>query len=314
MESESADTGVTSPPYYGLRDYGVDGQIGLEETPEAYISRLVAVFHEFKRVLRDDGTLWVNIGDSYAGSGKGQTDNGCADPKNTKTIGMDLPVWKSAIPPKNLIGIPWMLAFALRADGWYLRQEIIWAKPNPMPKSVTDRCTKSHESIFLLSKQPRYYFDAAAIRQPMAESSKTRGPVDFGGSKGRHYSPPPTDPNFRNGHEQWGRTYNYTESNADGRCNKRDVWTVSTTPCKEAHFATYPKELIEPCILAGSRKGGLVVDMFCGSGTTGIVALSNERRFCGIELNTAYARIAEKRIMRETDFQNKMDFERGMNQ
>lgn len=306
LNSESVHCCVTSPPYYGLRDYGVDGQIGLESTPEEYVSKLVEVFREVRRVLRDDGTLWLNLGDTYAGSGKGQTPNGCADPKNKKTSGMFLQITDDGLQPKNLIGIPWRVAFALQADGWYLRQDIIWAKPNPMPESVTDRCTKSHEYIFLLSKSRNYYYNAEAIMEPVAETTlerisqdvehqtgsdrvpgKTNGPmkavVRYGGNK---YTADP-DEFYRT---KSGNAYKYKPYR-----NKRDVWTVSAQPYKEAHFAVFPPKLIEPCILAGCPEGGIVVDPFFGSGTTGEVATYLGRDFIGIELNEKYIKIAERR-------------------
>lgn len=322
LPDESVHCCVTSPPYYGLRDYGVDGQIGLEETPDDYINRLVAVFREVKRVLRNDGTLWLNIADSYSGSGKGAA----AYPENAKkykqgtnkgTVGciQTTKHFETGCKPKDLIGIPWMLAFALRSDGWYLRQDIIWAKPNPMPESVTDRCTKAHEYIFLLSKSKNYYYNQQLIKEPLAKSShvrlaqditnqkgsdrvpgKTNGTmkaVTFGGKKGREYTPDKNDPNFRNGSEQWGREYIPT---ADGMANKKSVWTVATQPYSEAHFATYPKELIRPCILAGCPAGGTVLDPFFGSGTTGEVSLEESRNYIGIELNPEYIKIAQKRI------------------
>jgi DNA modification methylase len=246
---------ITSPPYYGLRDYGVDGQIGLEETPEEYVQKLVAVFREVRRVLKDDGTLWLNLGDTYAASRSYQvTDNKHKDVGNK--IGHSVP---PGLKQKDLIGIPWMVAFALRADGWYLRQDIIWHKPNPMPESVKDRCTKAHEYVFLLSKKQRYYFDADAI----AEDTVC-------GNSGCKL---------------------HTEKR-----NKRSVWTVNTAPCKEAHFATFPKKLIEPMILAGCPKGGVVLDPFIGSGTTGMVSVSLQRKYIGIELNKKYCEeIADKR-------------------
>lgn len=283
---------VTSPPYFGLRDYGCSDQLGLEDTIEEYISNMFQVFREVKRVLRDDGTLWLNMGDSYASDPR---KGFCGiDPKNP---GKGSPRARTnCLPPKQLIGIPWRVAFALQADGWYLRSDIIWSKPNPMPESVTDRPTKSHEYIFLLSKSPRYYYDAKAIREPMAPSSEQRGPVDFGGKKGRHYSPPPTDPNYRNGHEQWGRTYDYRISNADGNRNKRTVWTVSSQPFAEAHFATFPQKLIEPCILAGSPEGGWVLDPFAGSGTTLYTAGLLSRNAVGIELNEEYCHLIKRRM------------------
>ena len=303
----SVDMCVTSPPYYGLRDYGCDEQIGLEEAPEEYINRLVEVFHEIKRVLKDDGTLWVNIGDSYCGTGdKGNYH----DPKNIKSRnGQSISINKNiqGLKHKDMIGIPWMLAFALRADGWYLRQDIIWEKPNPMPESVKDRCTKSHEYIFLLSKNQRYYFDSAAIEEPVADSTRSRMKQDienqigsdrvigksngrmkavlkFGGNK---YSGN-TDIHYRT---KSGNEYDYASTR-----NKRDVWTVATKPVKFAHFATFPPKLIEPCILAGCRPGGVVIDPFFGSGTTGVVAEENNRNFIGIELNQDYIDIAKKRL------------------
>lgn len=282
LESKSANCCVTSPPYYGLRDYGVDGQIGLESTQEEYIHRLVAVFAEVKRVLRDDGTLWLNIGDSYNGSNKGSGGTGALSSKQNSNKGANYAVGSKplkmnidGIKPKDLIGIPWLLAFALRADGWYLRQDIIWAKPNPMPESVTDRCTKSHEYIFLLSKSARYYYDAEAIAEPaFAEPKKFGRKNDVS----------------RNDSDRTG----IVRGNGETR-NKRDVWTVATQPCGEAHFATFPPKLIEPCILAGCPEGGIVLDPFFGSGTTGEVATYLGRDYIGIELNPKYIEIAERR-------------------
>lgn len=273
------DCCVTSPPYYGLRDYGVDGQIGLEETPEAYIERLVNVFREVKRVLKDDGTLWLNIGDSYCGTGnKGDLkDPKYADGRNGQAVAINRDV--AGCKHKDLIGIPWMLAFALRADGWYLRQDIIWHKPNPMPESVTDRCTKSHEYVFLLSKSPKYYYDNQAISEPTKTRDNTNRDRDS------------TKLNNTPGRTRMAglKTNNYE------RRNRRDVWTIPTKPVKEAHFATYPEKLVEPCILAGSREGGIVLDPFFGSGTTGIVAMRYGRRFVGCELNPEYIEIANRR-------------------
>ena len=328
----TVDCCVTSPPYYGLRDYGtatwvggdpncphyrtskksdktatghkhmmetghavgdaiyktvcpicgavrVDNQIGLEETPDEYIDRLVSVFREVKRVLRDDGTLWLNIGDRYCGTGdKGNY----KDPKNPEgRNGQSVAKNKriDGIKSKDLIGIPWMLAFALRADGWYLRQDIIWHKPNPMPESVRDRCTKSHEYIFLFSKKPKYYFDSDAIKENANPDSTVRdrdhtklnntpGRTRMGGLKTNHYT----------------------------KRNKRDVWRIATRPYKEAHFATFPEQLIEPCVLAGSRPNGIVLDPFFGSGTTGVVAEKFGRRYIGIELNEEYVELAKKRL------------------
>lgn len=295
LEPESVNTCVTSPPYYNLRDYDVPGQIGVEETPEEYINRLVLAFREVWRVLRPDGTLWVNIGDSYA------TRSGPQPPTNTRNRqGHTEKRPPSGYKYKDMIGIPWMLAFALRADGWYLRQDIIWSKPNCMPESVKDRCTKSHEYIFLLSKSERYYFDAKAISEPLAESTLKKGPQSFGGAKGRAYTPEKNDPNFRNGSEQWGRVWSLEEHNPTGRRNKRDVWTVNTGSFRGAHFAVFPPELIKPCILAGCPAGGVVLDPFTGSGTTGEVAKQLHRDFIGAEINPQYHKMATERIAAAT--------------
>ena len=287
LQDQSVNCCVTSPPYWGLRDYGNDGQIGLEQDPDDFVAQLVAVFREVKRVLRDDGTLWLNIGDSYSGSGKGPAGN-LGKTHNErhlehKTGGL-IP---SGTKPKDLVGIPWMLAFALRADGWYLRQDIIWHKPNPMPESVTDRCTKSHEYIFLLSKSPRYYYDNEAIKEPSANLGKTA--IKFGGNKYGDSDDPKHA--TKSGNE-------YTDA---GTRNKRDVWTVSTRSYKGAHFATFPTALIEPCILAGCPEGGTVLDPFFGAGTTGLVAQRHGRQWIGCELNPEYAAIAQTRIEAEAN-------------
>ena len=295
-----ADMCVTSPPYYGLRDYGMAGQIGLEETPEIYIKRLVNVFREVRRVLKDDGTLWVNIGDSYAGSGKGAA----AHPENakkylqgtsrvllgaTETLKAKTPNCK----PKDMIGIPWMLAFALRADGWYLRQDIIWHKPNPMPEPVTDRCVGAHEYIFLLSKRRQYHFDHESIKEPAIYPNDNRHQrTDC--RRGTGYKcirPRPFGKTGNNDRSDIGNIYVDT-----GLRNKRDVWSVVTKPYSDAHFAVFPPELIRPCIKAGSREGGVVLDPFFGSGTTGQVAIEEGRDYIGIELNPKYVKLAQKRI------------------
>lgn len=285
------DCCVTSPPYFNLRDYGVAGQIGLEDTPEAYIQRLVEVFREVRRVLKPTGTLWVNIGDSYAGSGKGAANYpesaGAKQRSNVGMVGAAATVKKFAgYKPKDLIGIPWMLAFALRADGWYLRQDIIWAKPNPMPESVIDRCTKSHEYIFLLSKSQRYYFDYAAIARP-AKTSNRAGTVQAVGCH-RYEQLPASDPQQRTNTD---RSFTYAET-----ARKRDVWFVPTSPYKGAHFATFPVELITDCIKAGSPEGGIVLDPFMGAGTTAVAARMLGRNYIGYELNPDYVRIAEERL------------------
>ena len=246
--AKSINCCVTSPPYWGLRDYGVNGQLGLEKTPEEFVAKMVAVFAEVKRVLRDDGTLWLNLGDSYAGGKIGRADSG----DNGKFGGPELPPTQrkptSGMKPKDLCGIPWMVAFALRQDGWYLRQDIIWHKPNPMPESVRDRCTKAHEYIFLLTKKPRYYYDAEAIKVPAVDKEsykgrKFRGPKAIALHGGRPNSKPNT---LDRGCEADGKTFE--------KVNKRSVWTVTTKPYSEAHFATFPPDLIEPCILAGCPK------------------------------------------------------------
>ena len=298
LPSESVNTCVTSPPYFGLRDYGMDGQIGLEPTPDEFIARLVEVFREVRRVLRSDGTCFVNMGDSYSSTTKG---SGGSNPETSPKQ-----AWKDAengqafavrrisagetgCKPKDLIGIPWMLAFALRADGWWLRQDIIWSKPNPMPESVTDRCTKAHEYIFLLSKSAKYFCDMAAIREPVSElSQKVHGSKYAGDNETHAHSD-----TFQHGGSLGG---NGGSRNLESGRNKRSVWTVATQPFKEAHFATFPPALIEPCILAGCPPNGTVLDPFFGAGTTGLVADRLQRNCIGIELNPKYAEIAKRRI------------------
>lgn len=257
MPDRSVHCAVTSPPYFGLRDYGVDGQIGLEQTPDEFVAELVAVFREVRRVLRDDGTLWLNLGDTYGSS-------------------------------KSLKAIPWKVAIALSEDGWVLRQDIIWHKPNPMPESVKDRLTRSHEYLFLLAKNERYYFDARSIKEPLTrpEEGKRKTPAVFGGrdkhlisgAQSRLYS---------------GKAYTGTD---DGKRNKRSVWTVSLKPFKGAHCAVFPPDLIEPCILAGCPEGGTVLDPFGGAGTTGLVAQRHNRDAILLELNPAYADLARERL------------------
>ena len=308
------DCCVTSPPYYGLRDYGVSGQIGLERTVEEYIEKLVNVFREVRRVLRDDGTLWLNIGDSYAGSGKGRNKDGDFNQKSrniqsngqkcnrllrTKTF--------NNIKRKELIGIPGLWAFALRSDGWYIRQDIIWNKPNAMPESVKDRCTKSHEYIFLLTKSDKYYFDNKAIKEPAvgfdnsppAGSRGTATPNSRrrkGNSKtfrgGGAYT---LNKSFNNSEEVKRESHGNCE-NKTGLRNRRDVWNVSTQGYAKTHFATFPEKLIEPCILAGCRAGGVVLDPFIGSGTTAVVAKRNNREYIGIDLNSEYIELAKSRV------------------
>lgn len=313
LPPESVHCCVTSPPYWGLRDYGHAGQIGLEQTLQEFVARLVAVFDEVRRVLRADGTCWVNMGDSYAGSwgaqsrsnpgsqasstlGGGSTLSARqiqAHPKETQTGSLkNTPACKS----KDLIGVPWMLAFALRDSGWYLRQDIIWAKPNPMPESVRDRCTKAHEYLFLLTKSERYFWDSEAMQEPSGGWNWSR--FDDGKNAEVH-------PNVGRKRESVKRGgFNGKTSAFEGReafravtdtRNKRSVWSVPTQPFKEAHFATFPPDLIRPCVRAGCPAGGTVLDPFGGSGTTGMVALEEGRSAILIELNPKYAEMAERR-------------------
>ena len=360
IPDESVDCCITSPPYYGLRDYGTgtwlggdsdcphrrmnkvtektttghaqeelkgmvgdgifktvcplcgavreDKQIGLEETPEEYIERLVQVFREVKRILKTAGTLWVNIGDSYWGSGSRGFDftgkfteaskiqAGSKGTVNLSNIPKLVGNTNTGIKNKDLIGIPWLLAFALRNDGWYLRQDIIWHKPNPMPESVKDRCTKSHEYIFLLSKSQQYYFDYQAIQEDSICKDDRRagqGHIDYGGKRA-------TDNNSM-GQQSF-------VSISDKR-NKRDVWTVIPSHYKEAHFATFPEELVEPMLLAGCPKGGIVLDPFMGSGTTGSVAILNKRHYIGCELNEEYIDMANQRINESAVVANQITFD-----
>ena len=284
LPEKTVQTCVTSPPYFGLRDYGVDGQIGLEPTPAEYVEQMVAVFREVRRVLRDDGTLWLNLGDSYAtrwSSARSEGRGGLADNERERH-GPAPEGYKN----KDLMGIPWRVAFALQADGWYLRQDIIWHKPNPMPESVRDRCTKAHEYVFLLSKSERYYWDAEAMQEPAAGGT-SRG----NGQKLAERAIARTG-----GVINGGTAKSTLGTSADETRNRRSVWTVATRPYKGAHFATFPPALIEPCILAGAPFGGLVLDPFTGSGTTAAVALQHGRRFIGCELNPDYIKLAEARI------------------
>ena len=318
---------VTSPPYFGLRDYGHEGQIGLEQTPEQYIAAIVEVFRCVRDMLADDGTLWLNIGDSYANDGKW---GGSSGGKHAKALHGNTSIGRTKVTtglkPKDLIGIPWMLAFALRADGWYLRQDIIWHKPNPMPESVRDRCTKAHEYVFLLSKSERYFFDSEAMKEPavggLAGNTKPT-------KAGRAYEAGAAEHRTAAGLHKWadrqrsrrdsfkrddskraevipGKTVgthrpDRPESDYDiEKRNRRSVWTVATRPYKGAHFATFPPALIEPCILAGSRPGDIVLDPFMGSGTTAAVALQHGRQYLGCELNPEYGPLQAERIAKAT--------------
>lgn len=295
-EGVKAQMCVTSPPYFGLRDYGHEGQLGLEQTPEQYIAAMVDVFRCVKDVLADDGTLWLNIGDSYA---RQAGDDSKKDPRSINTGYASVVAGGAAkkgnnrppdgLKPKDLIGIPWMLAFALRADGWYLRQDIIWHKPNPMPESVRDRCTKAHEYIFLLSKSEKYFFDSEAMQEKAVggtpgNTKPTKGGRAYGDGASEHR----TAANLHNVGSRETR-------------NRRSVWSVPVRPYKGAHFATFPPALIEPCILAGSRSGDIVLDPFMGSGTTASVALQHGRRYLGCELNPEYGPLQQERISSVTD-------------
>lgn len=289
LPDDCVDCIVTSPPYYGLRDYGVPGQIGLEATPEQYIRKLVELFRELRRVLKSCGTLWINIGDTYAA---GSMTPHAGQRKNRDQSAMCGLIRKptEGIKAKDLIGIPWMLAFALRADGWYLRSDIIWHKPNTMPESVTDRPTKAHEYIFLLSKSPKYYYDADAIREPHTTIDDLNRRIKNGVGVWKTKKACANSEYAVNGTGR-NRTELY---NKNGR-NKRSVWTVPTKPFKGAHFATFPKNLIAPCILAGCPEGGTVLDPFSGSGTTRIMANKLNRHAIGFELNPEYVKIEEER-------------------
>ncbi|NIQ00985.1 MAG: site-specific DNA-methyltransferase [Nitrospinaceae bacterium] len=316
IPDESVQCVVTSPPYWGLRDYRVKGQIGLEKTPEEYVAKLVDVFRQVRRVLKKDGTVWLNLGDSYCASGHGWS---VAESKSGKYKSMELaggykgrdPV--PGLKPKDLIGIPWRVALALQTDGWFLRSEVIWSKPNPMPESVTDRPTRAHEYIFLLTRRAKYFYNHEAIKEPVAPATvlrldqdienqkgstranggrKTNGPMKAVGKK-------PDKPGGHSRHhagfnDRWDQMAK-AEQSANGR-NKRSVWEVATTGYPDAHFATFPPKLIEPCILAGSRPGDTVLDPFWGSGTTGEVAVKHGRKAIGIELSPEYCKIYLKRF------------------
>lgn len=337
LPSESVQTCITSPPYFGLRDYGAEGQIGLEKTLFEYISKLVEVFNEVRRVLKNDGTFWLNIGDSYSNfkdcKSTGQTlakgtsraeahviEKGLSYTRDTKLLKAQ------GFKNKELMGVPWRLAFALSDSGWYLRQDIIWSKPNPMPESVTDRCTKSHEYIFLLTKSSRYYYDQESIKEPLKDTSmarliqdvenqegssrvpgKTNGKmkaVKFGGNNlcpdTRLQSGKEWNPKMAGGGSGVNGHSGYFDADGQPLCgitaNKKSVWTVTTKGYKDAHFATFPEKLIEPCVLAGSRVGDTVLDPFNGACTTGLVALKHRRNYIGIELNPDYVKLSEKRL------------------
>lgn len=320
LEAGSVHCCVTSPPYWRLRDYGVEGQIGLEASPAEFLQRLVDVFREVRRVLRDDGTCWVNMGDSYAGSRSpvdpGQVESRRRDNEPVPRSDIAVPGFK----PKDMMGMPWRLAFALQDDGWYLRQDIIWHKPNPMPESARDRCTKAHEYLFLLSKSQRYYYDQDAILEPVSPNTHARLAQDVAAQIGseRAYGSAKTNGNMKavarkpngvgwgHGAENKARTTGRIKDNASfdsalaimpTERNKRSVWTVPTHSFKGAHFATYPPDLIRPCILAGSPRGGLVLDPFGGAATTAMVAMQEGRRAILTELNPEYAALGHQRLL-----------------
>ena len=299
IEDNTIQCVVTSPPYWGLRDYGEDNQLGLEETPEEYVENMVKVFREVKRALKDDGTLWLNLGDTYVAN-KGNSKAGFNEryfgkkfktDKQSDTYKNTNITIKNPNAPKNLVGIPWRVAFALQQDGWYLRQDIIWHKPNPMPESVTDRCTKSHEYIFLLTKSANYYYDAESIKEPSIEYGRDKrsdkGNIRYEGKR-------TIDKEGKNGQQSF--------VTINEKRNKRSVWKINTKPYKNAHFAVFPEKLPELCIKAGSKKGDIVLDPFFGSGTTGYVAQRLYRKWLGIELNPEYIKIANKRFVQQELF------------
>jgi len=301
LPDKSINCCITSPPYWGLRDYGVEDQLGLESTPQEYVNRLVEIFNEVKRVLRDDGTLWLNLGDTYNNSPAGHKTVESLQGSSTANVGNNHQsnlnashsrsvIKDGVLKQKDLVGIPYRVAFALQEQGWYLRNDIIWHKPNAMPESVKDRCTTSHEHIFLLTKSKNYYFNQDAIREPVTESTKERYNYGWGGNQQRGYV------NGEQNHfSDYVGTKKAKEDIKKGR-NKRDVWTVTTQPFPEAHFAVYPLDLIRPCVKAGCPEDGVVLDPFMGAGTTALVALQEDKNFMGFELNKEFIDIAYKRI------------------
>ena len=287
---------ITSPPYYALRDYGVDGQIGREERPAQYVVRLTEVFSEVRRVLLPSGTLWLNIADTYCGTGSKGDHLDPKNPSGRNEQGVSLAQRVENVKAKDMIGIPWMLAFALRDYGWYLRSDIIWQKANPMPESTKDRPSRCYEHIFLLSKSRRYYYDAAAIAEPVAASTPARMKRGFGA--GNKYSA--DIPGQKHQHLNDHRPNGYADEDIPQLRNKRDVWQINTVPYRGGHFATFPPKLAETCLLAGCPPGGVVLDPFLGSGTTAAVAKQLGRHYIGIELNPEYCTLAQKRIGGET--------------
>lgn len=300
METDSVQCCVTSPPYYGLRDYGVDGQIGLEASPAEYVDKLVEVFKQVRRVLRRDGVLWLNLGDSYAGSWGAQSRQGPGAMQGRSIVAArqiavaahkrshtgSIPPNEWGLKPKDLIGMPWRVALALQAAGWWLRSDVIWHKPTALPESVKDRPTRAHEYLFLLTKSRRYYYDAVAVSEPVTGNAHSRG--NGVNPKALHDSAQ---------HTRQNANWSAAICGLVERRNKRTVWTIASQPLDEAHFAVFPPKLVEPCILAGSRPGDVVLDPFAGAGTTGLVALRHGRRFIGVELNPDYVEIARCRII-----------------
>lgn len=305
LPDESVNCCITSPPYWGLRSYGIgkeNGELGSEETPEQYVDNMVKVFREVRRVLRKDGTVFLNLGDSYF-STQNSNRNGCDGSLGGKTRGggeyKTQKIESDILKAKDLCGIPWRVAFALQDDGWYLRQDIIWAKPNPMPESVTDRCTKSHEYIFLLAKSQKYYYDAVAIQEKAVWDIDGEGTIKRAERQREGLKSNPTQMKngirivYPNGKHKNGQQ---SPKTINGMRNKRSVWNVATAPFKEAHFATFPEALIQPMVLAGCPRGGTILDPFSGAGTTGLAAKNNGRQYIGIELNPEYIKISEKRL------------------
>lgn len=295
LPDKSVQCVVTSPPYWGLRDYGDPNQLGLEPSPQEYVQKLVKIFQEVHRVLRDDGTVWLNLGDSYNGSGKGAWDKKDVQ-KEVYVPPAGTPSTKApGLKPKDLVGIPWRVAFGLQDDGWYLRQDIIWKKPNPMPESVKDRCTKAHEYMFLLSKSTKYFYDAEAV-QEKANYDGRKDEMQKGSAKySKSVVPNHTGKSFAGrGHKRW-------KKNSEGIRvrNRRSVWDIPTRPYSGAHFAVFPPDLVEPCIKAGSQEGNIVLDPFMGAGTTGVVAQDLGRRWVGIELSNDYCELIKNRFMKQ---------------
>jgi len=294
LPDESAHCCITSPPYWRLRDYGVEGQLGLERTPEEYVASLIDIFAEIRRVLRKDGTLWLNLGDSYIGGGRGGKNGiphgGIEEKRSKRGTKWGAPTGMvPGLKRKDLAGIPWRVAFALQADGWYLRQDIVWYKPNPMPESVTDRCTKAHEYVFLLTKAAKYYYNARDLAEPLQSDPA---------SWGRHNKKDPglqaLSPRAMFGPSRGGR--DGTEWGNGKTRNRRSVWTIASQAYPEAHFATFPEALVEPMVMAGSRRGDIILDPFSGAGTAGVVALKLGRKYLGIELNPDYVEMSKRRL------------------